>query len=735
MRRSILLTLAAAMASVLVPQAGAQTPFSIRVQQGTNVQFLSDGGTMAFPADGIGRATEGDIAIQYTGTGATALVNINQILLSGSTDFAVTSGPDLSAGPLNLVPGSPAFGMHVRYTPSNSKGATARLTFNYSNEANRTGSFSIVLAGSAPEFGYTYQVQPNGNTTLLSPGATVPLPQTALNATSSVVITLTNRGTAPGTVNNIGMVGSDKLVLSGVPFLPATVNAGATLQFSVRFTPIDTAAVSGDVQVDFPGSSLAFKVSGSGLAAAYSYAVVGRTAETSIDAGGLIRLPEATVGGEKTTVTVRVTNTGNDNGQVSTLSVSGTGFALVETPFLPYTLAPNASVTFKIQFAPTQPGKTTGSLRINNDNFTVEGNALGANLTYFYAAAGGTTSLASGGTVVLPAVAVGDTSSVQFTIKNDGTASQDVFSITAAGTGTVFSVSGLPSLPRHIEAGASVTFTVTFAPMATGASTGTLKVDTQTFTLSGSGNAPSALPSYSFSGASGAVDPVQQPAVGLALASPYNLALNGTLTLKFTSEVFADDPSVQFASGGRTVSFTIPAGSTQAVFANGATQMRVQSGTVAGTITVTPSFATAGGGIDLTPASPQSLTLTLAQAAPKLLNVVVSSKSNNTFTLLITGYATGRSITQMDFQFAAVSTENLGTTKVSLPVESTFNAWYQGSTSAAYGSQFTATVPFTMAGDIKDTKTIAALADTLQSVTVTLTNRQGVSNAVSVNLK
>ena len=39
----------------------------------------------------------------------------------------------------------------------------------------------------------------------------------------------------------------------------------------------------------------------------------------------------------------------------------------------------------------------------------------------------------------------------------------------------------------------------------------------------------------------------------------------------------------------------IPAGSTQAVFPNNSTQMGLQTGTVAGTITLTPSFVSDGG--------------------------------------------------------------------------------------------------------------------------------------------
>src|SRR5437764_5644308 len=142
------------------------------------------------------------------------------------------------------------------------------------------------------------------------------------------------------------------------------------------------------------------------------------------------------------------------------------------------------------------------------------------------------------------------------------------------------------------------------------------------------------MPNYTYTGATGAQEPLQQVGAGLTLASSYPLNLNGTLTLSFNSDVFANDPAVQFATGGRMVNFTIPAGSTQAVFPNNSTQLRLQSGTVAGTITLTPSFVT-DGGINLTPTIPPTLNLTVAQSSPRLLSVQVSSKSSSALTLLV----------------------------------------------------------------------------------------------------
>jgi hypothetical protein len=187
---------------------------------------------------------------------------------------------------------------------------------------------------------------------------------------------------------------------------------------------------------------------------------------------------------------------------------------------------------------------------------------------------------------------------------------------------------------------------------------------------------------------------------------------------------------VQFAVGGRTVNFSIPAGQRDAVFAPGQTQVRLQTGTVAGSIVLTPSFQS-DGGIALTPADPPSITLTVPSSAPRLLTVQVTGKTTTGFSLLVTGYATSRQITQMDLTFTPVAGENVATTKISIPTDASFNAWYQGATSVPFGSQFTATVPITLSGDLTN---VATLYETIKSVSVTLTNRLGTSAAVSVDL-
>ena len=343
-----------------------------------------------------------------------------------------------------------------------------------------------------------------------------------------------------------------------------------------------------------------------------------------------------------------------------------------------------------------------------------------------------TATVQNNGTVVFTPVAVGDTSSVRFLITNTGTSAASINSISVSATGTIFTLADVPTLPVTLQPGAVAAFTVNFTPIVPGSATATLKLDTVSFTLSATASPPPALPEYRIEGASGNVEPQQQFSMSLTLARAYPLALNGVLTLAFNSDVFNNDPAVQFGPGGRTINFTIPANTTRAVFPNNQTTVRLQTGSTAGTITLTPSFTTTDGGINLTPASPPSLNLSIPQSAPRLLSVQLSAKTATAITLLVSGYATGRSITQMDFTFTPTAEENVATTKLTLSVEASFIAWYQGTTSQAFGSLFTATVPFTLAGDVKK---VTNVSDTIQSVSVTLTNRQGTSTARSVDLR
>ncbi len=718
----ILILSLAALLCLVLPAYPQASPFSVRVQYGATAASYTEGSTITVPADAIGQATHIFVTLTYRGT---STVDITSVELAGHTDFSLLAVPDL---PTTLRPNG-TLTVTFRYLPTTSVRVSAQASFGYT-EARTPARLTVNLAGIAPEFAFSY-TPPGGNATLIEAGGSVTFPVTAIDTTVSATFVLTNRGSGPGTTGSIALVGP-AFQLVGVPLPNTVVESGRDVRFTITFTPKQLEASQGVLTVSVANRQVSFNVSGTGSAGVFVYATIRDGLTAAVAPNQVITLPDAAIG-DKSSVLVRVQNAGNADGTISTISVQGTGFQLSDVPFLPVTLPPGGAIAFTINFTPSQPGWSSARLKIGTDTFDVRGAGLGALLAFAYTVGDVTTAVQNNGSVIVTPVQVGRTTSVRFFLINNGTAPATVNSISVTGTTTAFTLSEVPTLPLSVSPGGTAMFTIQFTPTVTGTITATLKVDTQSFTLSGSATSPDPLPGYKFEAPTGAQEPMKQPQIGLTLAAPYPLALTGALTLAFFSsaEVPSTDASVQFATGGRTASFTIPANTTRAVFQPNATQIAVQTGTVAGTITLTPSFATTAG-IDLTPASPPALSLVIPQSVPRLLGVEVSAKASNTFTLTVRGYSTSRVVTKMDFQFTPTSGENVSTTSLSLPVEANFVGWYQQSTSQQYGSLFTATIPFTLQGDLT---TVTSLADAIQSVSVTLTNRQGTSAAQRVSLR
>ncbi|MCS7025383.1 MAG: choice-of-anchor D domain-containing protein [Bryobacteraceae bacterium] len=716
--------LAAVLSLAVAPAlAQAPSPFNIRFQQGQNLLVLADGGTATLSADAVGVATTGTLSLTYRGA-SSAQITINSVELVGSLDFSL--GGFAQSLPLTVT-GGETVSAPVRYLPSSGNRASARLVISYT-ENRVTASVTLNLVGLAPDFAFSY-TPPGGNAQPIVSGNPILFPQTPVDTTANAVFTIINRGSGPGVINSITASGA-AFQLVGAPLPGTVVEGGRELRVGLAFTPRQTAPSTGSLTVELFNQRLSFPLEGSGASAQFLYEVIGERGAALVQPEQLISLPDAPVG-ERSSLNVRVTNAGNADGRIAVITVSGAGISLTDLPPLPVVLAPGNRFTFTLNFAPNQAGRVSGRLRIGNDQFDLSATGLGAVLSFAYVVSGVSTSVPNNGAVNFVPTAVGTSSSVTFQITNTGTAPGSVNSISISGTAAVFELANVPVLPVTLSPNQTVSFVVRFAPNLVGVASATLRVDTNSFSLNGAGTAPAPLPSYRFEGASGTQEPLQQPAVSLTLASGYPLTLNGTLTLAFNSEVFANDPAVQFATGGRTVNFTIPANTTRAIFANGAQQMRLQTGSVAGSIVLTPSFATEGG-INLTPPNPLSLTLTVAPSAPRLLNVSLSGRTSTSLTLLVSGYATSRSVTTMELRFTPVSGENIGTTQLTLNVESAFLAWYQSQASQAFGSLFTATIPLTITGDIKN---VATPADTIQSIAVTARNALGVSNSVSLALQ
>lgn len=588
-------------------------------------------------------------------------------------------------------------------------------------------AFAVQAPAQQNAFTFSYILAISQNTTPLQPGGTISFPATPLNSVSQAALNITNTGT-PMQVQGITISGN-AFSLQGLPGFPTLLNTQQTLQVLIRYQPTGASADTGQVQVSLGqlGTQVSFNLQGTLSAAKLNYQLTENGQTSAVAAGAAISLPDTNVG-QTSTASLTVSNSGNQSATIASIIVNGQGFAILGLPVLPTTLAPNASFTFKITFSPTLAAIAQGSLAVGTDSFSLTGRGLGASLAYAYTIAGTTVTLGTGDSVVFTPATVTQLEKANFVISNTGTVAASIFNIGIVEANSPFSVTGLPPLPLSLAASAQASFTIVFTPTTVGFVTGTLRVGNTTVGLIGSGTAPPALPAYTFTGTSGQIAPQSQPSVGLKLDAPYPAALAGSLTLSLASDLPVD-PSVQFSTGGRTVAFVIPANQTRAIFAGQGPQIQLQSGTVASTITLTPSFATQAGNINLTPTSPATLQLSVAAAAPTIISMQVGGIGANTFTLTVVGFSTTRSLTTMPVQFTAANGFNISTMAVNVDLSHVAAAWFASTASLAFGGQFQVTAPFTLSGTVLTGQT---LTGGIATVSATLSNATGTSNSMQV---
>jgi hypothetical protein len=716
----------------LSPALWGQTtpfPFQILFTEGTNAITLQNGTTVGFNSP-IGQTANATVVATYMGSGR-ATISV-QPTVFGSPAFKSILAATL---PITLAPGQ-TVQFSIAFTPTSSAQTNAQINLPFVEDftsippTESSSAIEIGLTGSASTFALSYSLTTNQNVVPLQQGGTIMFPATQLGATSQALLNASNVGSGSGSVTGITLTGA-AFQLTGIPLFPTAVAAGQTLQVGVIYTPTGVATDTGQITVSFDtGSPITINLQGSGISSSLVYQITGNP-PTVVPPGGAVPFPATNVG-QTSSVTVRVLNSGNANGTVSSVAVSGQGFQITNPQVLPQVLAPNASLTFNISFTPAQPGNLTGNLFINSDTLSLTGMGLGSQLAFSYLAGGNTITLgSSNNSVVFSPVEISQSETTVLNVQNTGTLPATISNIGISQNTSQFSVSGLPSLPVSLKPGSSFPVSITFTPATVGFSNGTLMVDTNPIQLIGSGAQPPPLPSYSLQGPNGTATPMSQPSVSLALSAAYPVALTGVLTLGI-SGTSTPDPAVQFSSGGLTVPFTIPANGTNALFANQATQVFLQTGTVASTITLTPSFATQAGGVSLTPAAPATLQFTIAAAPPVLITSTIASQSSNTISLSIVGYSTTRSLTSLSVQLTAASGFTIPTSQFTVDLTQISTAWFQGAASDAFGGQFSLTVPLTFQGSLPSGQ---SLTSAVTSVSVGLSNSAGASNKLTTPLQ
>ncbi len=215
--------------------------------------------------------------------------------------------------------------------------------------------------------------------------------------------------------------------------------------------------------------------------------------------------------------------------------------------------------------------------------------------------------------------------------------------------------------------------------------------------------------------------PNTQQSVKVLLSQAIEDDLSGTLTLQFTPSAVpgADDPAIQFVTGGRTANFQIPAGTTTGLFGENSNSPAIQTGTVAGEIRVTAALRR--GEFDVTPTPPPTEIILIPEVSPSITDLSVT-RSATGLTVVVRGFSTPRNMASATLTFSPRPGVTVaGPLTFTVDVAAAFTAWYASTASQQHGSRFQLTIPVTLTGDPAD----------ITGLSVQLRNSVGQSNTLN----
>jgi hypothetical protein len=269
----------------------------------------------------------------------------------------------------------------------------------------------------------------------------------------------------------------------GSDALPINIPPGGTYTFAVGFAPVASINYSGKItMLDANSRSIAqLQMEGAGS----NVGILAVSAANVIFGNVPVNTPA--------TQSLTLTSTGTSPVTVNSAALTGSGFTIVTQKF-PVTLNPAQSLTLQVQFNPVATGAARGQLIINSDSSTG---------TTALVALSGTGIAAQTPRLAMSAAALNfgklvlNSSATQsLTLISTGTSPVTVNSVTITGAGFTLVTPGLPVI---LNSSQSFTLQVQFSPVATGAASGQLTINSDSFpegtavvALSGVGNAMAA---------------------------------------------------------------------------------------------------------------------------------------------------------------------------------------------------------------------------------------------------
>ena len=414
--------------------------------------------------------------------------------------------------------------------------------------------------------------------------------------------------------------------------------------------------------------------------------------------------------GTSKTLTVTVSNTGTASVTVTSVTISTKYFSL-SAPSLPVTIPAGQSTPVIVVFSPNAAGAFTAMASITSD-------ASSGLATVSLKGTG----VANSQLVVNPAsksfgsVTVGSQGNQTVTLTNNTTSTVNISQASVSGTG--FTLSGITP-PVALNASQSTTFTITFAPQATGSASGSVTITsdapnpTLSMALSGTGVGPGALgaspTSLSFGtvqtgksqglsetvtntgGSSVTISQVGASGTGFTLSgitTPVTVAAGQTATFTVTfapQTATSASGSVTVTSNGSNPTLTIPlagTGSATAGVLTAAPTPIAEGSVVAGTsATASGTLTASGANVTVTAASSSNSRFAISGLSlPVIIPAGQSAAFTVTYSPLVAG-ADSASLTFTSNAQAATTTDTATGTGTPAPVHTVGLSW-NASTSA-----------------------------------------------------
>lgn len=563
-------------------------------------------------------------------------------------------------------------------------------------------------------------------------------PTTSLGDSSTMTFRLKNTSSNQVFLVRAVYSASASFPVVGIP-LDKCIASGGFEQFTVSFTPqaadfetapLQIASLSYSSSSGCPSTppvnldtSTLTTLQGTGTAAVFAVSASVNGTESSLDAGDTINFGQVMIGASQP-ATIMVRNASSDAIPFSTPTLQSNVFT--QSPFslgslaaLPASLAPGSSTSFTVSFAPTQEALVTGATRLvigsrsyNLSGIGIAGPGLQSLQVSYTLPTGVHYTISPASPVDFGSSITGSSKTFIFTVVNPATNfdPQVIAGISLSGSG--FTLASLPAFPATLNPGESAAFSVVFAPAQAGTQSGTLSIGSLQFSLIGKASAETLDPQFQFTPQT--LSSQQQAQLSIQIPRALQTDRIGTLAISFNSAVtgVADDPAILFvSSGGRNANATFAAGANAATFNSADNSITFQTGTTAGTLTFTLSFA--GGdsytqSVDIAPLPIQIASATAARQSPYLV-------------LDLTAFDNTYSASKLLFNFYDAKGTLMTPGGITIDETSDFHQFFFTKNQA--GGAFTLQAKFPVTGDI----TTVAAAD------VTVQNSSGQSQTKTVN--